>query len=375
MTRCIKKVIILTCLLILFSLSACTGHIQEESDKPHYSYITIRRKAVQTLGETKDPQAVESLIQALKDDAPSVRQAAAEALAKINDQQAVKPLLPLLGDKDEGVRRYAFWALGELNAKEVAKSYILNNNLVGEFWNMRKCFIGYKADIESIILAHIVGTLIEGQDDIIVIFKELKDSRELQQTLESGKIQLGIEYTGTAFFEILGKQGENDPQKIYEIAKEDYLKNFNLVWLKPFGCTSDKELSTEPDSYAAVISGKETLLKLPALSRLINKLTGKIDDLTMTKLIKQVDTEGKSAEEVAKKFLKEGDCDMLIVKEITSDKLCSDFSPFPLPAGEWRTSSWWKTGFNGCRGIRNTDLYLRSGLYSMASRNTPGSPA
>jgi len=75
---------------------------------------TVRANAARTLGEIKDPQGVEALIQALKDPHRKVRFWAAWALGVIRDPRGVPHLVAALQDADEGVRYRAAEALGEV---------------------------------------------------------------------------------------------------------------------------------------------------------------------------------------------------------------------------------------------------------------------
>ncbi|MFC1521828.1 glycine betaine ABC transporter substrate-binding protein [Elusimicrobiota bacterium] len=58
-----------------------------------------------------------------------------------------------------------------------------------------------------------------------------------------------------------------------------------------------------PPYYAAPLVRAETLRKYPALTSILNKLSGKINDDTMQKLNYAVDEKGRKASEVAKEFL------------------------------------------------------------------------
>jgi hypothetical protein len=85
----------------------------------HDKDLSVRRKAAQTLGDLRDPSAVEPLIIALKDEISSVRFDAAEALGKIKDPRAVKPLVTALKDKDGIVQSNANSALIRIGASGV----------------------------------------------------------------------------------------------------------------------------------------------------------------------------------------------------------------------------------------------------------------
>jgi HEAT repeat protein len=79
----------------------------------------VRRHAAGTLGEVKDPRAVEPLIAALKDADAKVRFYAAGALAKLNDPRAVEPLIATLRDADSTVNSGAALALRDIGAPAV----------------------------------------------------------------------------------------------------------------------------------------------------------------------------------------------------------------------------------------------------------------
>jgi len=78
-----------------------------------YSYV--REAAAEALGEIRDPRAVEPLIDALKDINYKFREVAARVLGKIKDPRAVEPLIfAVKNDEYESVRCEAIWALGEI---------------------------------------------------------------------------------------------------------------------------------------------------------------------------------------------------------------------------------------------------------------------
>jgi HEAT repeat protein len=104
--------------------------------------ITVRYLAARTLGEIKDERAVEVLIPALKDEGSIignhisyVRVKAAEALGKIGEP-AVELLIQALNDDDNNVRYLAAWALGEIRDKRAVES--LNQLLNDSDANVRE---------------------------------------------------------------------------------------------------------------------------------------------------------------------------------------------------------------------------------------------
>jgi len=83
-----------------------------------------RLRAAEILGEIGDSEAVEYLIEALKDTDEAVRWNAAKALGKIRDNRAVDPLTDALEDTDESVRRNAYEALGKLGDPKTKKRMV-----------------------------------------------------------------------------------------------------------------------------------------------------------------------------------------------------------------------------------------------------------
>jgi len=85
----------------------------EESD-----IDVVREYAALCLGEIKDRQAVEALIDALEDPDPAVRGNAAWALGEIADHRAKRPLQRALKDREESVQKFAEESLKKLENEE-----------------------------------------------------------------------------------------------------------------------------------------------------------------------------------------------------------------------------------------------------------------
>jgi HEAT repeat protein len=75
---------------------------------------SVRRECAKALGEIGDAEAVPGLLAAVRDKAAPVRASAAWALGEIGDKRAVEPLVRTLWDEDAEVRSQAAWGLGEL---------------------------------------------------------------------------------------------------------------------------------------------------------------------------------------------------------------------------------------------------------------------
>lgn len=172
----------------------------------------------------------------------------------------------------------------------------------------RKLVIGYKNFTEQAVLAEILAILIEERTGTKIALKEIEDTMEAHRALEENEIQIYVEYTGIGLKEILGGKVEKDPRKVYNTVKDAYKRNFNLIWLKTFGFNTENDIYKEEIGQglpldAAPVVRQDTLKKFPALARLINKMNGKINNVTMKQLVNQVEKEGKSAKVVAGEFL------------------------------------------------------------------------
>lgn len=142
------------------------------------------------------------------------------------------------------------------------------------------------------LLAELVATLVTERTGTTVKIVPFKDARDVYAAVKKGEVGLVIENRDRAF-EILGKPREANAKNAQEIVRHEYQKNLNMVWLEPIG-------GTPP--YSPVIS-TDTLTSLPALPKLLNKLSGVLTDDSYSKLVKaaRIDNKPKKA---AKDFLK-----------------------------------------------------------------------
>jgi HEAT repeat protein len=88
--------------------------------------VDVRRQAAGALAELDAPEALDALVDALEDEAPSVRAAAAEALGARRDDCAVADLAWVAAspaESDGGLRAAARRALGRLEAPGTAKLF------------------------------------------------------------------------------------------------------------------------------------------------------------------------------------------------------------------------------------------------------------
>lgn len=96
--------------------------------------------------------------------------------------------------------------------------------------------VGGKDFTEQDVLVHLVSELIEANTDIKVTRKGyLGGSSIVAKSIETGDIDLYVEYTGTALMSVLNEEKMNDSDKVYELVKKRYEEEKNIKWLKPLG--------------------------------------------------------------------------------------------------------------------------------------------
>ena len=174
----------------------------------------------------------------------------------------------------------------------------------------RKLHIGYKNYTEQEILAEMLALMIRERTGTEVVLKPFKSTKAAYKAIGGGNIQVYIEYTGIGLRDVMGGVPEGSAEDTYMAVKKAYAEVYNVIWLKPFGYQTTykfyrKDIEAGIPMDAAPIVRRETLKKFPALARLLNQLSGKIDNKTISDLIARVDKNGESPDVIAGTFLKE----------------------------------------------------------------------
>ncbi len=150
------------------------------------------------------------------------------------------------------------------------------------------------------LLAEMLSMLINERTGTTVSIRVYHDSQEMYQAVKKGEVSILIENTSHAL-ELLGKPPEGNARKAYAISKEEFRKSFNLVWLEPFGqlrIDSGKALA-----YYAPIITVDAMYNFPALPRVINKLSGMVNEEVYGKFMKAMNA-GQKSRAVVKDFLR-----------------------------------------------------------------------
>jgi osmoprotectant transport system substrate-binding protein len=96
--------------------------------------------------------------------------------------------------------------------------------------------IGSKFFTEQVILAELLAQHIEARTGIHVERKtNLGGTLLCQKALESGQLDLYVEYTGTALTAVLNESPSGDSTSIYQRVKQGYADRFNLEVTEPLG--------------------------------------------------------------------------------------------------------------------------------------------
>ena len=109
--------------------------------------------------------------------------------------------------------------------------------------------IGSKDFTESILLAEIVGVLLEDNGYTVELQTNLGGTAVVHQALVNDEVDIYVEYTGTGLLAILGMDlpeaasdgatpasgAATGQDRVYDIVKEEYQEQFGITWLEPWG--------------------------------------------------------------------------------------------------------------------------------------------
>jgi osmoprotectant transport system permease protein len=126
-------------------------------------------------------------------------------------------------------------------AENVAREFLISRGLIEQNAiphdrTAGSITVGGKQFTEQEILGQIMALLIEYNSNIKVIRKlNLGGTMICFNALKAGDLDLYPEYTGTGLVNILKRKVISDPDKVYNIVRQEFLKEYGFLWLKPFG--------------------------------------------------------------------------------------------------------------------------------------------
>ena len=185
--------------------------------------------------------------------APIVRQAVLNKYPSL--EALLNQLAGLINDQMMTEMNYKVDKLHQTPEK-VAKDFLIRHGLFKKKRNGKNGIIriGSKIFSEQYILAQLYKHIIEGSLDLTVETKVgLGGTKICFDALVHNQIDLYPEYTGTGFLVILGadvaklnKLGQNDV-KVYNHVYDQFLKLYQIKWLKPIGFNNSYALMMRRD--------------------------------------------------------------------------------------------------------------------------------
>jgi osmoprotectant transport system substrate-binding protein len=99
-----------------------------------------------------------------------------------------------------------------------------------------KLVIGSKFFTEQVVLAELLAQHIEARTGVRVERKSnLGGTLLVHKAMLSGKLDLYVEYTGTALLAVLGEPATGDSKTVYQRVRDEYARRFNLEVTEPLG--------------------------------------------------------------------------------------------------------------------------------------------
>jgi len=179
-------------------------------------------------------------------------------LAKLADRLDNKTMRGLNYEVDEKGRK----------AHDVAREFLVAQDLISTdapagAGTEGPIAMGGKQFTEQEIIGEIMAILLECSSDLKVVRKlNLGGTMICFNALKAGDLDLYCEYTGTGLVSILKREVIADPDQAYQVVAEAFEKNYDLVWLAPFGFNNTYTLTMRKEHAEKL--GIETISDLAA---------------------------------------------------------------------------------------------------------------
>jgi len=107
--------------------------------------------------------------------------------------------------------------------------------------------VGSKRFTEQYIVGHLVAELAQAAGYPVERKLGLGGTVVVHEALVRGEINVYVEYTGTGLLAQLKEAVRTDPEEVYKIVHDEYLRRWGLVWLKPWGFNNTYALAMRED--------------------------------------------------------------------------------------------------------------------------------
>jgi glycine betaine/choline ABC-type transport system substrate-binding protein len=155
--------------------------------------------------------------------------------------------------------------------------------------------IGIVHSPQESIYAELIAQMVTERTGTAVKIVSYKDVRELYDAVRKGEVGVLIENTERGM-EMMKRPPVANGKSAYETLKLEYRQSLNLIWLEPVSADGGS-------CYYAPVIATETMDNLPALPKLINRLTGVLTEGIYARLWRGVGSEEKPRR-LARDFLK-----------------------------------------------------------------------
>lgn len=121
---------------------------------------------------------------------------------------------------------------------------------IGSVSCSRSVVVGSKNFTEQVILGEMVALMLEDRGVPVERRLNLGGSFICHRALESGRMDVYIEYTGTALTAILNEDVIHDAEAVYQKVKSEYERRFGLTWGPPLGFNNTYALAMRSEHAA-----------------------------------------------------------------------------------------------------------------------------
>jgi len=171
----------------------------------------------------------------------------------------------------------------------------------------RTLTVSVNDSMEQRLIGQLLATYITERTGTTVNMTTALDVTISEEQIKQCKADIFINYLHAGMAGIKDADTSGNAQEAYGLVKQYYIDQFEMVWLKPLGYEGPLLNNSGQDannrSLAIPVTTREVLNRFPVLDRVINKLSGRIDERTLQQLIQKA--ENKEILAVVKEFLKE----------------------------------------------------------------------
>ena len=156
--------------------------------------------------------------------------------------------------------------------------------------------------VEQKVIGQLLATYITERTGTTVNLTTVLDVKASEDLIVACKADIFLNYINVGMAGMEDADTAAGTQESYSLVKQYYLEKNNMVWLKPLGYKGPLQNAAGSTSLAVPVTTKDVLDRFPVLDRVINKLSGRVDDRTMQQLMQKAETDG--VEVAVKGFLK-----------------------------------------------------------------------